>query len=87
MQTKSRYEVIFELEKKKRDLMEQKDSFGQVLNLKKRELKEMLREVEDKEEEIKEYEENMANQKITIEELIKSVDESLERFSKLKDKQ
>ena len=86
MNTKSRYEVISDLEEKKRDLIKQRDSFDDVLRTQAKELREMKREVEDKEEDIKEFKESLKEKKETIKELIRSVDQSLERFSKLESK-
>jgi len=83
METKSRYEVIAELEEKKRQLLLSKDNLGYNLNIKKKELKNMKRAIEDKEEEIKEFEESMESQKETLNELIKSTDGTLERLSGL----
>lgn len=81
METKSRYEVIADLEDKKRQLIIERDALERTLNIKKKQLRDLNREVEDKEEEIQEFEESMEEQKETIKELIKSVDESLDRFT------
>ena len=86
METKSRYEVIAELEEKKRDLILSRDSLNDNLKNKQKELKMLNRDVEDKQEEIKEFEDSMKDQKETIEELIKSVDENLNRFTELSNK-
>jgi chromosome segregation ATPase len=84
MQTKSRYEVVAELEEKKRNLIRERDSLDKVLLSMKKELKELKREIEDKEEEITEFESSMEDSKKTIQTLIESVDESLNRFSERK---
>jgi len=81
METKSRYEVIADLESQKRNLIREKDGLDKVLLSKKKELKEMKRNFEDKEEEIKEFESSMENQKKTIMTLIESVNDSLKRFT------
>ena len=86
MNVKSRYEVVSELEDKKRSLIREKDGFSQVLNTKKKELKDIKRELEDKEEEIKEFEDSMEDAKGTLNTLIESIDESLKRFSDLNKK-
>jgi len=86
METKSRYEVIAELEKNKRNLIREREGFDELLSSKKRGLKEMKREVEDKEEEIKEFEESREKSKETINALIESVDVSLKRFEGLNKK-
>ena len=86
METKSRYEVISELEEQKRNLIREREGFDNLLILKKKELKELNRELEDKNEEIKDFEDSMENSKKTITELIASVDDSLKRFSNLVNK-
>ena len=86
METKSRYEVIAELEEKKRDLIRDRDSLGDELKSKKRSIRDYERDLEDKKEEAKEFEESLEERKETINELIKSVDESLNRFAELNKK-
>ena len=86
METKSRYEVISELEEQKRNLIREREGFDNLLILKKKELKELNRELDDKNEEIKDFEDSMENSKKTITELIASVDDSLKRFSNLVNK-
>lgn len=83
METKSRYEVIAELEDKKRNLIREREGFDKRLLEKKKELRDLKREIEDKDEEIKEFESSMVASKETINTLIKSVDDSLDRFTKL----
>jgi len=83
MDIKSRYEVIAELEEKKRGLIVQRDSLDKGLKEKERELKELKRDIEDKDEEIKEFKESMKQDKETTTELIKSIDASLERLTKV----
>ena len=84
--TKSRYEVIADLEKRKRDLIVERDSLDDVLKSKERKLKDLKRDMEDIEEDIEDFKSKMKDKKETISELIKSVDESLNRFSKLNEK-
>jgi TolA-binding protein len=86
MNTKSRYEVIAELEDKKRSLIIQKDGLNDKLTEMKRSLRDMKRDVEDQEEEIKLFEENKKRQEETFDELIKSTEESLKRFGELEKK-
>lgn len=86
MQTKSRYEVVADLEEQKRNLIRERDSLDKVLLSKKKELKELKREIEDKEEEITEFESSMEDSKKTIQTLIEPVDESLNRFSEIREK-
>ena len=87
MDIKSRYEVIADLEEKKRSLIVQRDSLDKRLKDLEKELKELKRDIKDKQEEIKEFKESMKQDKETTTELIKSVDASLERLTKVsKDK-
>lgn len=86
METKSRYEVISELESQKRNLIREREGFDKVLLMKKKDLKDLQRDVEDKEEEIKDFEDSMEDSKKTITELINSVDDSLKRFANLQEK-
>ncbi len=83
METKSRYQVISELEQQKHALILEKDGLGSRLKDKKRRLRDMKREYEDYEETVKEYEESLVEKKETVDELIKSVNESLARFAEL----
>lgn len=83
MDTKSRYEVIAELEEKKRTLILERDSFDDKVIKKEKDIKLMKREVEDMEEDLKEYKESIEKRKDTIKELIGSVDDSLKRFEAL----
>ena len=80
---KSRYEVVAELEEKKRRLIQERDSFPDIIKSKKKEIRDAERELEDEKEELKEFEGRVEEKKATIQELIQSIDESLERFSKL----
>ena len=87
MDIKSRYEVIADLEEKKRSLIVQRDNLDKNLKMLERELKELRRNIEDKQEEIANYKESMKVDKATTTELIKSVDASLDRLTKIsKDK-
>lgn len=83
METKSRYEVIAELESQKRELILKKDGLNEKLKNMRKQLRDMKREVEDQKEEIKDFEKEMKNQEKTYETLIKGVDESLKRMTEL----
>jgi len=94
METKSRYEVIAELETKKRELIKEGNGLNDVLIAKEKSLKNVEREksddmlaydrrIEDLLEDIKNFKDTMKERKETITELIKSIDESLARFGKL----
>ena len=92
METKSRYEVISDLESKKRELIKEKDGLNDKLIERQKHLKlierqksdnnmVLDRQIEDIKEDIKIFEQTMKERKETIGELIKSVDDSLNRFN------
>lgn len=83
METKSRYEVVADLEEKKRDLIVARESLGDKLKQMERDLRDQEREVSDQKEEIEHFKGKMEKDKVTYNELIKSVDESLKRFAEL----
>ena len=86
METKSRYEVIADLEEKKRNLITSRDGLNDELRKMERSLKELTREVEDQKEEISNFKKEKVNQEKTYNALIKSVDDSLKRMSELNKK-
>jgi len=86
MDIKSRYEVISDLESKKRELIKERDGFKDRIKSQKRTIKDSERELEDAREELKDFEETVVERQATIRELIKSVEDSLNRFSKLDSK-
>lgn len=86
METKSRYEVIADLESQKRSLIKERDGLNDVLLSKKKELRDLEREVDDTEEEISNFEKSMVEKKATITELISSIDLSLKRLSETQQK-
>jgi len=81
METKSRYEVLAELEAKKRELMINKANIDLVVKQKERHIKELKRELEDNEEELEDYKLRIDEEKKNYDALIQSVDESLKRFT------
>lgn len=83
METKSRYEVITELEAKKRELIIERDSFEGQVKQREKQLKNLNRQLEDVEEELTEFKDSIKDKKETITELIKSVDDSLNRLGKM----
>jgi len=87
METKSRYEVIAELEEKKRELIVERDSQPQLIIMKKRDIKMVQRQLEDKEEDLADFQANLVDRKETIQALIDSTDESLNRFSDMSNSQ
>ncbi|HUS51275.1 MAG TPA: hypothetical protein VMZ91_13995 [Candidatus Paceibacterota bacterium] len=83
METKSRYEVVAELEENKRNLIRERDGLDDKLKGKEKELKDLKRRIEDKEEEIKDFKTGLVKSKETFKELIESVNDSLKRFNEL----
>lgn len=94
MQTKSRYEVISDLESQKRQLIKDKEGLTRELLVKENELKiaernkedmnrAIERQIADKKEEIKQFKDSIKSRELTIDTLIKSVDDSLVRFNKI----
>jgi len=97
METKSRYEVISELEAKKRELIRERDTYNDRLVEKEKALKMMERDkqdsivqfdrdIADRKDDINNFKKTIDEKKETVKELIKSIDISLERFGKLADK-
>jgi len=97
METKSRYEVISDLERQKRELILERDGLGdeqlarqKAIKDKQRAKSDMVtrydRELEDLQTDLKNFEKTMDNRKETIKELIRSVDESLKRFNQISQK-
>jgi len=84
MEIKSRYEVMSELEEKKRRLILARDGLKEELRLKKKDLRDSEREIEDTKEDIKAFEDSIKEKETTSNELIKSIDDSLKRLSDIK---
>ena len=83
METKSRYEVMSELENKKAELIRERESFADKIKVKEIEIKNFVRALEDRQEDLKFFKETLEDRKETIKELIAGIDASLERFNKL----
>lgn len=81
METKSRYEVIADLEDKKRHMIVERDSFPDMVKTKEKEIKKMQRDVDDKIEELDYFKDTVKDRQNTLKELIASVDDNLKRFS------
>ena len=97
METKSRYEVISDLEMKKRELIRERDGLKDALRAKEINLKEaerkkvdtivfLDRQISDIKEEVAVFASSMTERKETIVELIKGIDKSLDRFAALSKK-
>jgi len=87
METKSRYEVIADLENNKRSLIREKEALGEGIIQREKQIKALRREVEDKEEELEEYKASLDTRKATVNELIKTLDDSLQRLSSMQKKE
>ena len=96
METKSRYEIIENLENQKRNLIREKNSFpDEVLKKEKNiklfnrnweeEVKNHNQRLEDLNDDLKAYNDSIKDKVFMIDELIRSVDASLERFNNKKD--
>lgn len=81
METKSRYEVINELEQQKREFLERKQQLKQQLRDKRVHIRNIERGLEDLREEIKEFEQDIPDREIAIDAMIESVNQGLERMS------
>ena len=97
METKSRYEVIAELETQKRDLIREQNTLEDQLKGKEKNFRELHRnkddtiqrfdrQIEDMQEDLDFFKKTMDDKKETITQLIKSIDDSLERFGKITSK-
>lgn len=84
MDVKSRYEVIADLEEKKRELILKKDGLDETLRQKKKQVKHLKRQLEDLEEDVEAFENSMNDQKNTLDTLIESTNDSLNRFHNVK---
>lgn len=82
METKSRYQVVAELEETKRKLIAERESFPDVIKNKKRLIKMSERQLEDMKEDLAELEKTIEDRKAVIIEQIASIEDSLKRFDK-----
>ena len=92
METKSRYEVISELEKKKRELIEEKNNFENAIFNKQKmidgklegkedTIRDMDRDIKRAKEDLEFYKKNVESRKVAISEMITSIDDSLKKFT------
>lgn len=84
MDVKSRYEVIAEFEDKKRQLIISRDSLDEELRMQKMKVKQVRRQLEDMEEDVNAFEKNIPGQKTTLDTLIDSTNDTLNRFHDIK---
>ena len=85
-ETKSRYEVIADLEERKRKLIVERESFADKIKESKKNIRDSERQLEDEKEDLIEFENTIEDRKETIKELIQSVEDSLARFAELNKK-
>lgn len=77
METKSRYEVMKELNDKKENLIREKDGLDAQLKSLKIQLRDQKRELEDAEELVKDFEAEVPGKKKFIDDLIKASEASI----------
>ena|SRR3990167_6544387 len=98
METKSRYEVVSDLEAKKRELIQERDSFSDKITEKENNIKTIERQrddtivilnrkIDDAKVDLEKFNKTIDQRKETITELIRSIDESLARFSSMQKKE
>jgi peptidoglycan hydrolase CwlO-like protein len=83
MEVKSRYEVIADLEAKKRGYIIERETFKDRIRAKEVEIRNTERNLEDMKSDLEDYKSKVEERKETLKELIKSVDESLDRFNRM----
>ena len=83
METKSRFEVLKELNDKKESLLREKEALDDFVLAKKKQIKERKRQIEDMEEELADYENRVPEKKKYIDELIKTTDASIDSLQKI----
>lgn len=83
METKSRFEVLKELNDKKENLLREKNGLDEQMLLKKKQLKVNERTIEDFREDVIEFEKTIPTKKAYIDELIKATEASIESLQKI----
>lgn len=87
METKSRFEVIADLEQRKRELIQQKANINNEIKTKEKTIKELKRELEDEEEELKELKSTTKEKEETFDKLIESTEGALKNIIELQKKE
>ena len=80
METKSRYQVIMEMENAKMNLIKGKQKLTEEFEALHDKKKELYRDMEDCKEEIKRFEDSRADKEKIIDAQLKSIEESLKTF-------
>lgn len=81
MDAKSRYQIISELEEKKRKIIQDKENFELKGNEFERNLKNMRRQIEDYQDAYAEYKKDKDKRVKTFDVMINSIDESLQKIN------
>ena len=83
METTSRYEALLSLQKQKTDLVREINSFPEQVIAKKREIRDLKRQLEDREEALVEFESRTDSIKAEKQALITAVEEGIKQFTSL----
>jgi len=81
METKSRYEVIANLQKQKMDLIRERDSFPEQIKEKEIEIRDSERTLDDEKEDLVSFKDTISGRIETLNLLIASVDAALKSFN------
>jgi len=81
METKSRYEVIADLQKQKMDLIRERDSFPEQIKEKEIEIRDSERTLDDEKEDLVSFKDTISGRIETLNLLIASVDAALKSFN------
>ena len=81
METKSRYEVLADLENQKRQLIVGKSVLDDEVRIKEIEIRDLKRNLEDKEDNLKDFKDKLKEKKSVQDDLIATVEEGLKRFN------
>lgn len=83
METKSRYEIMNEMNERKQGLIIKKANLKEELRHRQKEVKAKERALEDLKDDVKAFEESMKEQEQAYDLLIKEVDNSMEKLAQL----
>lgn len=81
LDTKSRFEVMAELENKKRQLIEQKAGLSQEVKQREKNIRELERRIADDKLELEEFKESLEERRTMLDTLIKSAEDSLNKIA------
>src|SRR3990167_1490244 len=83
METKSRYEIVMDMERQKSTLIRERDALPDHIAAREREIRNFKRQLEDKEEDLAKFKANVSNQEATINALIKSCEDSMANMKEI----